>query len=220
VALRIITGRFWSLSLVAIAFACALSCGGGSKTPALNPTSPATLSVNANAIDFGSVAVGSSKNQKGSLAAGGASVTISTASWNGQGYSLSGITFPATVASGKSISFDVTFAPQAWGTASGKISFLSDASNSPSVVTMTGSGTQSHSVSLSWNASTSPVAGYNVYRSQPGGQYAKLSPSLVTGLAFTDTSVQSGATYYYAATSVDPNNVESTFSNVATAVIP
>jgi fibronectin type 3 domain-containing protein len=78
-----------------------------------------------------------------------------------------------------------------------------------------------HSVSLSWNASTSKVVGYNVYRgTQLGGPYTKLNSSLIATLTFTDSSVQSGATYYYVATSVDANNVESGHSNVATAVIP
>jgi fibronectin type 3 domain-containing protein len=74
---------------------------------------------------------------------------------------------------------------------------------------------------LSWNASTSQVAGYNIYRgSQPSGPFTKLNSTLDTGTAYTDTSVFSGQTYYYAATSVDSNNVESAYSNIATALIP
>jgi fibronectin type 3 domain-containing protein len=88
---------------------------------------------------------------------------------------------------------------------------------------MTGTGTQpvQHSVSLSWDASTSPEVGYNVYRStQSGGPYTKLNSSVLITLAYTDSSVQSGSTYFYAATAVDSNNVESAYSNIATAVIP
>jgi fibronectin type 3 domain-containing protein len=39
-------------------------------------------------------------------------------------------------------------------------------------------------------------------------------------LTYDDSAVQSGATYTYAATSVDSNNVESAYSNVANATIP
>lgn len=174
----------------------------------------------ANSFNFGSVAIGSSKNQTGSLTAGSTNVTISTASWNGQGYALGGITFPVTLSAGNSIPFTVTFTPQTPGTANGQISFLSDATNSPAVVTLTGSGTQTHRVSLSWDPSASTVMGYNVYRAQSSGQYTKLNQSLITGLTFNDSAVQSGATYTYAATAVDSNNVESGYSNIATAVIP
>jgi hypothetical protein len=181
------------------------------------------LGVSPSTMNFGNVTVGSSQNQAGTLTAGSSDVNVSTASWNGLGYSLSGITFPTTVKAGTSAPFTVTFTPQAIGSSSGQVSFVSDATNSPTVVTLTGSGTQAtqHSVRLSWNASTSVVSGYNIYRgTSSGGQYTLLNTSLVSGLSFTDSNVQSGTTYYYAATAVDSSNVESGYSNVATAVIP
>jgi fibronectin type 3 domain-containing protein len=77
-----------------------------------------------------------------------------------------------------------------------------------------------HSVLLSWNASTSTVSGYNVYRSTVSGtQYAKLNSALV-GLAYTDTSVLNGKTYFYVTTAVDANGVESVYSNEVSANIP
>jgi len=40
---------------------------------------------------------------------------------------------------------------------------------------------------LTWTASTSTVSGYNVYRgTATGGPYAKINPSLVTTLTYTD----------------------------------
>jgi hypothetical protein len=80
-----------------------------------------------------------------------------------------------------------------------------------------------HTVSLSWTLSTTPnVAGYNVYRgTASGGPYStKLDSSLVIGSSFTDSTVQSGQTYYYVATAVDSSGNESAYSNVAQAVIP
>jgi fibronectin type 3 domain-containing protein len=73
---------------------------------------------------------------------------------------------------------------------------------------------------LSWNASTSTVSGYNVYRSTVSGtQYAKLNSALV-GLAYTDTSVLNSKTYFYVTTAVDANGVESVYSNEVSANIP
>jgi fibronectin type 3 domain-containing protein len=80
---------------------------------------------------------------------------------------------------------------------------------------------QAHSAALSWTASTSTVSGYNVYRGTvSGGPYTLINPSLVTGLSYTDTTVQNGLTYYYVTTAVDSSGVQSVDSNQVTAVIP
>lgn len=77
-------------------------------------------------------------------------------------------------------------------------------------------------VVLTWVASISPaVVGYNVYRATTsGGPYSRLTPSLVGTTTYTDTSVQSGHTYYYVATAVDGSQRESSYSNQASATIP
>lgn len=79
-----------------------------------------------------------------------------------------------------------------------------------------------HTVSLTWTASTSSnVAGYNVYRGTvTGGPYGKQNTSLVAGTTYTDSTVQSGQTYYYVATAVDTSGNESAYSNQAQAVVP
>jgi hypothetical protein len=174
-------------------------------------------------MNFGNVAVGNNKALGGTLTAGSSDITVSSAAWTGQGYSVSGITFPATVPAGKSVPFTVTFTPQATGNASGSVTFYSDATNSPDVEALSGVGTQAgqHSVALSWNASTSQVAGYNVYRgSTSGGPYTKINSGLDASTNYTDSSVQSGQTYYYVTTAVDSQGTESVYSNQAQAVIP
>jgi len=78
-----------------------------------------------------------------------------------------------------------------------------------------------HRVTLTWNASISAVAGYNVYRSKlPSTDYAKVNSSLVQALSFTDQLVQSGATYSYVTRAVDAKGRESKNSNEARATIP
>jgi fibronectin type 3 domain-containing protein len=79
----------------------------------------------------------------------------------------------------------------------------------------------SHSVSLNWTASITPGVTYNVYRSTTSsGPWTKVSTSPVAVTTFSDNSVASARTYYYATTAVDGSGKESAYSNVATAVIP
>jgi len=79
-----------------------------------------------------------------------------------------------------------------------------------------------HSVSLTWTGSpTTTVTGYNVYRTTISGSlFARVNSSPVTGLAYTDSTVQNGLTYYFVTTAVDPNGGESIFSNQVPAIIP
>jgi fibronectin type 3 domain-containing protein len=79
-----------------------------------------------------------------------------------------------------------------------------------------------HSVSLTWSSSpTTTVTGYNVYRTTISGSlFARVNSSPVTGLVYTDSTVQNGLTYYFVTTAVDPNGGESVFSNQVPAIIP
>jgi hypothetical protein len=90
----------------------------------------------------------------------------------------------------------------------------------PSVLRLQSSG-KTHTVTLKWRASSSQVAGYNVYRSvTPAANYVRINSSLVQGLTFTDNTVESGLTYYYVTRAVDARGDESVNSNEATAAIP
>lgn len=82
--------------------------------------------------------------------------------------------------------------------------------------------TTTHSVSLSWAASTSTnVTGYRVYRSKvSGGSYALLNTSPVAAAGFVDKTVTAGATYYYVATAVSSSGMESSYSNESKAIVP
>src|SRR5581483_1728975 len=190
-----------------------LSGNGASVLLTANPTS----------INFGNVKVGMSSTQSVTLTnAGTISVIISQATASGSGFGLSGLSLPLTLSGGQSSAFSATFSPEATGSANGSLSITSDASNSPSVVTLAGSGVNAHSVDLTWTASTSTVSGYNVYRrEQSESSYtAKLNSSLVAGTTYTDSTVEAGKTYFYVARAVDSNGVESVNSNEAQAVVP
>jgi hypothetical protein len=201
-----------------------VSAGPNNQTQG-NGNGAGTLAVSPSSLNFGNVAVGGNSSLTGTLSATDADVVVSSASWTGSGYAVSGITFPVTVAAGSSANYAVTFTPASAGTVSGNVSFVSNASDSSLQQSFSGDGTESssggHSVALSWDASTSVVVGYNIYRGTvSGGPYSKLNTALLSGTSYTDASVESGTTYYYVSTAVNSTNGESAYSNQATAAIP
>ena len=186
-------------------------------------SSAGQLGVAPTTLGFDSVVVGTTKSLNATLSAAGSSVTVSSATSNSSEFTLSGVSFPFTLAAGQTASLAFTFTPQASGTDTASISFISNASNSPTVESMTGIGVLSplHSVDLSWSPSTSAVVGYNIYRSGASdGPYAKINSALNAATGYTDNTVQAGVTYYYVTTAVDASGVESVYSNQAQAVVP
>ena len=184
-----------------------------------------TLAVSPTTLSFGSVVDGSSSQLTGKLSATGAAVKVSSDSITGANsgdFVLSGISLPVTIPAGQSSTFTVTFTPAKSGAASASLSFVSNASNSPTVQTMTGTGTAAtqHTVDLSWTASADAVS-YNIYRGTvSGGPYTMINTSPDSTTAYTDSTVTSGDTYYYVVTAVNSASEESGYSNQATAVIP
>ena len=187
-------------------------------------TAAGQLAVTPTPLNFSNVVVGTSSNLPGSLNASGSSVTVTSANSSNAEFTFSGISFPVTIQAGNSASFTVTFTPQATGAASGTLTFASNASNAPTVQSLTGTGTAPpvHSVALSWTASTSSnIASYNVYRSTTSGSsYTQIGSVTAPTRTYTDNSVTDGTTYYYVTTAVNSDNQESAYSNQATAVIP
>jgi fibronectin type 3 domain-containing protein len=124
------------------------------------------------------------------------------------------------------VAFSVAFRPQSAGAASTSLSFLSNASDSRASETVAGAGTAAppsvaYRVALSWQASSSPVAGYYIYRgTTSGGPYSKLNSALDAASSYTDTTVLGGQTYYYVTSSVGANGAQSTYSNQVAVTIP
>jgi fibronectin type 3 domain-containing protein len=77
-----------------------------------------------------------------------------------------------------------------------------------------------HSVTITWVASPSQVAGYNVYRSSGSGNPVRLTNGIVLGTEYTDRTVAAGQTYSYYVTSVDFKGIESKPSGKITATVP
>jgi hypothetical protein len=163
-----------------------------------------------------------------------------------QTYSISGTITPSSGASGATITLSGATSATTAGDSSGNYSFTglgngtyavtpsnrgfafsptsqNAAVNGANISGMNFAATPQsvHSIALSWNASTSTVSGYNVYRSTlSGGSYLRINSSLVAGLSYTDSTVQNTTTYYYVTTAVDNTGIESVYSNQVSAAIP
>lgn len=179
------------------------------------------LSVSPATLKFGSVVVGANSSKNGSLTAANMAVKVSSGTSNSSEFVLSGIRFPVTIQAGQSASFTVTFAPNSSGTANAQLTFVSDASNSPTIESLTGTGTAApqHWVDLTWSGSQGAVA-YNVYRKFPAdANYSQIDSGEVA-TAYTDDNVAAGKTYDYVVTALDANNIESGYSNRAEVTVP
>lgn len=180
------------------------------------------LHISPQPLAFGDVPVGTMQTQTITLSATVASVIVSSATSSSSQFVLEGASFPLTIAAGKGESFHVAFTPKGSGSVSGTLTFASNAANSPTQESMTGTGTVTpYTVSLSWNASTSSVVGYNVYRGgAASGPFKKINSALDANTAYQDSTVVSGNTYYYAATAVGSDGKESALSTPVEAVVP
>lgn len=200
------------------------SGSSGSGSGGSGPSADAQLAVSPATLALGSVFAGSSGTASGTLNATGGSVTVSAASANNSAFSVSGLSLPVTIDSGKSVPFTVTFSPSAAGAASATLTFTSNAQTSTTAESLTGTGmaAPTHSVNLSWNpSSSSNISGYNIYRAvyaSSCGSFAKINSTLNTSTLYTDAVVTDGTSYCYATTAVNSSNEESGYSNIVSPV--
>jgi centrosomal CEP192-like protein/HYDIN/CFA65/VesB family protein/ASPM-SPD-2-Hydin domain-containing protein len=102
---------------------------------------PGSLLSNPSSLAFGNVQTGTSQTLSIALTnSGGTPVNISQAAASGNGYSVSGMSLPLSLAAGQSKSFSVQFAPQTNGSVSGNLAISSDASNPTLNIPLSGSG--------------------------------------------------------------------------------
>ena len=173
------------------------------------------LNANVTNSSFGHVILGLNSVLGVTLTNSSASyVTISNVSISGLGFDTGGVPAGLVLQPGESLPLKVTFAPTGIGSVSGSLTVTSDASNSPAIIPLSGSGVEPPALALTWNASTFPVVGYQVYRgTQSGGPYARSTFALVTDTQYTDTRVEAGQTYFYVVSAIDSDGVESLLSN-------
>jgi hypothetical protein len=188
----------------------------------------AGLTLNSTSIAFGNVNLNTPATQTVQLTSSGTTpLTINSATIQGAGFTMSGITTPLTLSAGQSAVLNVQFDATTAGAATGTLMISTNAaSGGTAAIALSGTGTASSSsyeVDLSWAAPDSAddaAAGYNVYRSENGGAYQKLNSAVNEPTTYTDTTAQSGTTYTYEVMSVDSAGTESTPSNIYTASVP
>jgi len=128
----------------------------------------------------------------------------------------------STAASSNTESLDLTGTPKTAGTYSFTIAVTGEYGYvSEMAYTILIQATSNYVVELSWNASTSSdISGYNIYRSPDASSWEKINTSLISLTTYRDAAVAAGSTYYYAATALNTEGVESSKSTIAKAVIP
>jgi len=186
-------------------------------------TATQLLTANPSSFNFNSVNDGTSATVNVTLTnTGNSNVMISGATATGAGFSASGVS-GTTLSPIQTATLVVTFAPTTAGAVSGSVAVNSNASNSPTIL-VAGTGVQqtTQTVGLTWTASVSTdVVGYNIYRGTvSGGPYSILDSAPVASDAYTDSTVQSGRTYFYVVRSVDNKGTESANSSEVQAIIP
>jgi len=185
----------------------------------------ATLLLNSSVsrLNFRNVNVSSSNTQNITMInAGNSSVTIAQVMVAGAGFNTTGAS-GVTIAPGETTTLASTFAPSASGTATGKITVSSNATNSPASISLSGTGVAAvpHTVALSWAPAVTGVIGFKTYVSMvSGGPYVQMGYVPSTTPAYTDSSVQSGQSYFYVVTAVDASNHESLYSSEVAAIVP
>ncbi len=206
----------------------AIGCGlsnpsGGSRSPGSGGPDAGVLTASSKSVIFGSVPVKTSTSQLVTLTdTGESNVIIRSVSATGPGFSASGGS-EVTITSGQSVTISVNFEPTEPGNMKGKLSISSNASESLLRIELSGTGLEQenqHAVTLRWQASTSQVIGYFIYRGAAAGYLAKLNSSEDSSTDYTDSTVAGGQTYVYAVTSVNSNHVESAPSDPISVTIP
>jgi Abnormal spindle-like microcephaly-assoc'd, ASPM-SPD-2-Hydin len=188
------------------------------------------LVVTPTVLSFGKVGLKATSTQNVTLQnTGDVSLTLQGVTVSGAGFGYSDLSPGYSLGPNQTVTFQVWFAPKVAGAATGTLTLLSANLSSPGTLDLSGDGVSGStpppasnppSVVLHWNASSTQVVGYKVYRSGTSGGSYNLMSGAVDALTYTDTTVSAGSTYYYVVTAVDSAGIESVFSNQVSAVIP
>jgi len=120
-----------------------LSVSGTGAPSSSSPTQSYLLSPSLSGLTFGNTLVGSSASQAFAITnTGTGSVNISQVAAAGTGFSVTGFPGAVTLSAGQSLPLTAKFSPLATGAVSGNISVVSTATNSPAVVSLSGTGVQ------------------------------------------------------------------------------
>ena len=137
-----------------------VSLSGTGMPPVSTPAAGSPqLALSAASLTFGNVTVNTSSKQPVTLTSTGtAPVTVSSETLTGNGFTVSGATFPVTLNPNQSVTLNVQFDPTATGPASGQLTIQSNSStNSTAVVNLSGTGSAATSPQLTLSAASLDV---------------------------------------------------------------
>jgi Abnormal spindle-like microcephaly-assoc'd, ASPM-SPD-2-Hydin len=160
----------------------------------------AGVAVSPASLNFGNVNVGQNSTQNVTLTnTGNASAVVSAATVSGPGFGPSGLTVPATIGAGQSVSFSVEYAPTTAGAASGSIAITSSASATPVAIALTGTGTQAQLAATPASASFGSVTTGNtntqsIQLMNAGNAALSFSQVTVSGAGFSVTGLSTSST--------------------------
>jgi hypothetical protein len=134
---------------VAAGIALLPGCRGMFPTGTTKSIAPSSLAATSSTLSFGTVQKSKTSALSETLTnIGGSDVTISAANVSGAGFSVSGLSLPETLSPKQNLTFTVTFAP-ASATASGMLTVLSTAANSPLNIVLSGTEVAQGQLSVS-----------------------------------------------------------------------
>jgi hypothetical protein len=155
------------------------------------------ISLTPSSVSFGTVVDGTTNSQTITVKnTGNATLTVSTATPSGTGYSVSGLTLPLNLVAGASSTFNVNFAPTGTTTVNGSVSLGSNVATSPTAIPLTGTGVAATFVlgvssnSVSFGSVTDGSTGTKtVTLSNTGNSNLTISNVAVTGTDFGTSGV-------------------------------
>ena len=151
-------------------------------------------SPNSRGLNFGNVQTGNNQTLAGTVTnSGGSRVTVTQATVTGSGFTVNGLNLPLNLAPGQSgPNFNVVFAPQSAGAASGTILPLtSNASNSTLNIPLSGTGVAPGALTASpsslnfGNVQTGNNQTLTETLTNSGGSSVTITQAAVTGSGFT-----------------------------------
>jgi hypothetical protein len=171
-----------AMTLALFGMLASSGCIGFSGNPP--GTSKAGLHLTPNAIDFGSVGVGSNASQPVIVAnRGTAKVTLTNISATGSEFSITGFSGTTILQPGQTMKLTAAFAPTSAGSQSGNISVTTAAQGPAIMATLTGKGATSV-----LSVTPSPVNFGNVSEGSPSTQTLKLTDEGAESVVITSVS--------------------------------
>jgi hypothetical protein len=168
-----------------------LSVSGTGAPAQPAPSQSYLLSPSASSLNLGNTLVGTSNSATVTMTnTGTGSVNISQVSVTGAGFTVSGFSGAVALAAGQTYALTVSFAPATAGSATGSLSAVSSATNSPATISLSGNGTQPQisvvPASASFGSVTMGVTNTQTFTiSNPGTASLSVTQASLAGTGFT-----------------------------------